>query len=215
MEVSAPMPTKPKGQGKRSRVRDSKAQKERQKRVKRAYQAGLPVAANTGETSPRTGRPSMYSETLANEILTELACGKTLTEVCEREDMPGYTTVLSWRRKYPDFDRAYALAREDGIHQMAESTVVLGDQAIDDEDPKKAQAYQVAIKARQWFAGKLMPSVYGDNVEVRHSGGVQVRELRGLDDDTLAALRGVLQEAVDRQEASPSLTIDGEAEAVE
>lgn len=203
------MPTKPKGQGKKGRTRGSKAESERQRRVKTMFLAALPTDQISQETQVKQGRPSGYNNIIANEILLMLAEGNPLTTICKRQDMPGYRTVMDWRKKYPDFDRSYARAREDGVHHMAEDTIAMGDAAIADDDPKKAQAYQVAIRARQWFASKLIPNVYGENVNVHHGGGIQIQELRGIDDESLAALEEILKAAAIK-EAKAGRVIDGE-----
>ena len=61
----------------------------------------------------RSPKPSVeYSPAIANQILSLMAEGMMLVEICERHDMPAMQTILRWRYKFPDFDVQLTRARE-------------------------------------------------------------------------------------------------------
>lgn len=111
----------------------------------------------------KTGRPSMFSPDVANTICMEIMAGKGLREVCAMEGMPGTSTVYSWLREHPEFQDAYARAREIQADVLADEVVEIADT---EPDPNRAR---VMIDARKWLAGKLRPKKYGDRVGIDHT----------------------------------------------
>jgi hypothetical protein len=52
------------------------------------------------KTAPKKmGRPSVFSEEIFDRILVGISNGKTLTSLCEAEDMPGLRTVYDWQEE--------------------------------------------------------------------------------------------------------------------
>lgn len=115
------------------------------------------------------GRPSLYSQELADEICSQLSGGKSLRSVCLQESMPSARTVFSWLRDKPDFLQQYEKSKE-------ESSDALADEMIDiaDDQEEDAQSRRVRIDTRKWIASKLKPKKYGDKLDakIEHSGGV-------------------------------------------
>src|SRR6185369_3274901 len=69
----------------------------------------------------KIGRPTTYTPDLAEVILRGLAEGKTLTSICRAGGMPNRTTVaVDWTARYPEFDSAYARARQQGYEVLAD-----------------------------------------------------------------------------------------------
>lgn len=113
----------------------------------------------------KIGRPSGYSVDVADTICQEIMTGKSLREICAREDMPGASTVYSWLREHPEFQEAYVQAREVQADVLADEIIEIADT---EPDPNRAR---VMIDARKWLASKLRPKKYGDRVELDHRGG--------------------------------------------
>lgn len=113
----------------------------------------------------KPGRPSIYSDELAEKICTLLAEGNTLTSICKMDGMPGLTTVMQWAMddEHP-FAALYARARERQIDTMAESIVDIADE---EDDPNSRR---VRVDARKWLASKMAPKRYGDRVQNEHTG---------------------------------------------
>lgn len=116
------------------------------------------------------GRPSIFSEELADEICERIADGESLRSICRDDEMPSKATVFRWLAEKQDFQDQYTRARE----AQADSLV---DDMLDIADGKKAllegcdpdvQRDRLAVETRKWIAGKLKGK-YSD--KVKHVGG--------------------------------------------
>jgi terminase small subunit-like protein len=58
------------------------------------------------------GRPSVYSEAKANEILGRMASGEPLSHICQDKHLPLIGTVFNWERMVEGFSEKVSLARE-------------------------------------------------------------------------------------------------------
>lgn len=113
------------------------------------------------------GRPSKYSDDLADFICSELADGKSLRAICAQDGMPCRITVFKWLRENPAFSSQYARARDAQADLYAEEIVEIADTAADKED---APAKKLRVDARIWIASKLKPKVYGNRLTQEVSG---------------------------------------------
>lgn len=111
-----------------------------------------------------TGRPSLFSDELADKICDLLINGNSMRAICSAEDMPDRSTVLRWMDQNEAFAAKCARARmlqadymDDLILETANACTV-----------ETANADRVRISAYQWRASKLMPKVYGDKMQ--HTG---------------------------------------------
>lgn len=141
------------------------------------------------------GRPSMYSEELADAICALISEGKSLRSICGREDMPCRLTVFRWLREYQGFCDQYAHARDAAADWYAEEIIEIADTAVDKED---APAKKLRVDARMWVAAKLKPRVYGTNTR---------QELTGADGGPIemkgAGVSGLLSAALKEDGANP------------
>lgn len=60
------------------------------------------------------GRPSLFSESLIQDICDRLSEGEPLAEICRSEGYPNPSTIRRWITERPDISSAIADAREDG-----------------------------------------------------------------------------------------------------
>lgn len=103
------------------------------------------------------GRPSSYSEEIADLICLRLAQGESLRAICRDNDMPGERTVYSWLFNDEAFQHKYARAREAQAEPHLEDILQIAD------DPElKADDKRVRIDARKWAMSKLAAKKYGD-----------------------------------------------------
>lgn len=118
------------------------------------------------------GRPSDFTQEIADAICERLTEGESLRSICLSDDMPSKGTVCRWLAKHDGFRDQYAHARE-----LQADT--LFDEIVDIADGKKAmlegcdpdvQRDRLAVDARKWMAGKLKPKRYGEKVVNEHSG---------------------------------------------
>lgn len=129
------------------------------------------------------GRPSIYSQELANEIFDRMGIGESLREICRTEGMPNRATILRWRNENEDFSAQYARAREAQIEALADDIIDISDSGANDwmarNDPdnpgwlangEHLARSRLRFDARRWLASKIMPKVYGDKITQEHVG---------------------------------------------
>lgn len=108
------------------------------------------------------GRPSSYTQKLADKICKRIAEGESLRKICDDSAIPSITSVRRWLadEKRADFRLQYACAREEQADFYADAIIEIADT---EPDPQKAR---VRIDARKWYAGKLKPKKYGDKMQL-------------------------------------------------
>ena len=116
-------------------------------------------AANK-ESAKKIGRPSTYSQGIANLICELIADGSSLRSICADERMPSVVTVRSWFRANQEFLSQYARARMEQADHYADEVVTIADTSLD------ANLARVKIDARKWAASKLNPKRYGDKLDI-------------------------------------------------
>jgi len=125
-----------------------------------------------------TGRATTYTPATAELIAARLADGETLSQICRTPGMPRRQTVHQWRMRIPAFNDLYMRAREIGMESMSDDMLVIADDdagdLLADGSPNSAnvQRARLQVDTRKFLLAKLAPKVYGDRVEVEHSGTV-------------------------------------------
>jgi hypothetical protein len=113
------------------------------------------------------GRPSSYTEELADLVCNQIARGESLRSICAADDFPTKETVLHWLVNSPDFYAKYARARQAQAEVMDEKILETAERCLAGD--LDAHAAKVAIGAYQWRASKLQPKVYGDAMQLKHA----------------------------------------------
>ena len=111
------------------------------------------------------GRPSLYSEELATDICELLAQGVPLAKICQRDDMPTYSTVRKWESEKPEFSALSARSKKDGTHYLADDSLVIADEPLpEDLDAAKVEINhrKLKIDTRMRLIGKWNSTAYGD-----------------------------------------------------
>lgn len=122
-----------------------------------------------------TGRPSTFTQDLADRICAELSVGRSLRSICREDWAPSTQTVFRWLRQHDEFRDQYARAKEESADAMAEEIAEIADippaygpdGKIDNGD---VQNRRLQIDTRKWLASKLKPKKYGDKVQVDGPG---------------------------------------------
>lgn len=122
------------------------------------------------------GRPSSFTQEIADEICRELANGKPMARICDRDDMPNYTTVMRWEQDNPEFRQLSARAKQNGTHFLADDAL-----RIADDETIDTQRAKLMIDTRLRLIGKWNAKAYGDKVEMEHSGSIQTTTDEQLD----------------------------------
>ena len=113
----------------------------------------------------KAGRPSSFTDAIADSICDQLIDGKSLRKICEADDMPHRSTVLRWMDDSPEFAAKCARAR------MLQADALFDDiqDVADNGNADDVQRAKLRVSTMQWRASKLAPKKYGDKVQ--HVGG--------------------------------------------
>lgn len=125
---------------------------------------------------PTMGRPSLYSNALANDICTRLGLGQSLRKICLDEDMPSLRSVMGWLTTKPDFLQQYTRAREiqaetqfdeliDIVDQPPELAHVVGKDGEVIEvkfDSSYVAWMKLRVDTRKWTAARMAPRKYAE-----------------------------------------------------
>jgi hypothetical protein len=125
----------------------------------------------------KMGRPTVYSEALANEICNKIASSNVGTrKLCEmHEAWPSQDTIFTWIKTYPYFSERYSEAKRLQIEVFMDDILFISDNIendkLTDQDGKlvlnsvAVSRAKLQVDTKKWLAGKLMPRMYGDKVQ--------------------------------------------------
>lgn len=111
-------------------------------------------------SKPGPGRPTAYSDEIAERILELLADGQALHQLCKAGDLPSSRTVYRWLGEHPEFARRYAQARE----AQADTVFERGFEAA--WNASDAALGRLRLDAAKWYTAKLSPRKYSDKFQV-------------------------------------------------
>jgi hypothetical protein len=138
-------------------------------------------AAPSSPQNKKKGRPTVFSQGLAQVICLRISNGESLRSIVKDEEMPAQSSVYEWLIAHPSFAEQYARAREDQADTLADEIIAIADEqpeviAVIDKktgaliehklDGAFLQWQKNRIDARKWTAMKLKPKKYGDRVQV-------------------------------------------------
>lgn len=138
------------------------------------------------------GRPSIFSQQVAQRIIEGLVDGKSLRSLCLEDDMPTITTVVRWLAdpRYAEFCAQYTRARMIQADTLADEVLHIadtehpgvkikttitgeGDEArtvTERIEGDMTEHRKIQMDARKWFAGKLAPQKYGAKIATEITG---------------------------------------------
>lgn len=135
------------------------------------------------ETPNPVGRPSTYTQDLADKICHELALGKSMRTVCKPDDMPDMSTVFRWIRTNEEFCKQYARAKEESADALFEETIDIADDSTNDYmerqigettvtvvNQENIQRSRLRVDTRKWMMSKMKPKKYGEKMDVTSDG---------------------------------------------
>lgn len=120
------------------------------------------------------GRPTKFTQELADTICERMANGETMRSICREIDIPP-STVIEWTMNNKSFSEQYTQARQKQADSYADMIL---DEAFNSHD---AQIGRLRVDALKWVASKLAPKRYGDKVEVEQTGTQKIRVIMGGD----------------------------------
>jgi len=133
------------------------------------------------------GRPSEFSQDMADQICERIADGESLRQICESEGFPSKSAVFRWLGVNTVFRDQYARAHEEQADTYADEIIAIADDSANDygfkegEDASGASAKPVflaenvqrsklRVDARKWKASKLNAKKYGDKITNEMTG---------------------------------------------
>jgi len=136
--------------------------------------------------SRKAGRPTRYTQSIADDICSRIAAGESLRAICRDARMPTDTVVQEWasgeprdgRCPYEDgreaFAARYARAREQGYERMAEEILEISDDIYTGPDGRGdnalVQQARLRVDSRKWLLSKMLPRKYGDRLTAEIAG---------------------------------------------
>ena len=118
----------------------------------------------------KPGRPTLYTPAITEAVCVAIIDGHTLREIDQMLDMPSKATILRWLENHAGFRAQYARARELQAEVMDAKIL----DAAEECTPENHAAQRVKIEAYKWRAAKLNPKVYGDKIDLNHSGDLNI-----------------------------------------
>lgn len=131
-----------------------------------------------------TGRPSKFTQKIADLICERIAAGETLAAICKDADMPETVTVWRWREAHESFRSAYARARVAQMEAWADEIVDISDDGSNDwmkrNDPdnegyvfngEHAQRSRLRVDTRKFLMAKIAPKVFGEKTQLTNAEG--------------------------------------------
>jgi terminase small subunit-like protein len=100
----------------------------------------------------RTGRHTLKTPELCNEICERVAKGETLTDICRDAAMPDWSTVHRWAARCDAFRNDLARAREQQAEVWADELVDISDAELPTR--QAIRRARLRMQSRQWLAGK-------------------------------------------------------------
>jgi hypothetical protein len=140
--------------------------------------------ADKTQDKSKGGRPSTFTQELADVICSELAMGYSLRTVCKPDTMPAVATIFNWFRTHPEFLEQYTRAKEESADAMADDILDIADDGTNDwttRTDKQGNEFEVVnndviqrsrlrVETRKWLMAKMKPKRYGDKLDVESGG---------------------------------------------
>lgn len=160
-------------------------------------------------TIKRNKRPKVrFTKTLISRICRGVALGKSLRRVLRTSGMPSKSAFMDWVANNPNDADQYARARVRCIECRVDRLL----DEIDEATPATAHVTRLKVDTIKWLAGKLIPRVYGDKLNVAAELAVEHKNTGDPDARLLEVARtiGAVLIAADRLKSGRVLDL-GEA----
>lgn len=164
------------------------------------------------ETKNEGGRPSDFTQELADEICERICTGESVRQIADLEHMPSRQTIYRWLLKNEGFRDQYARAKEFQSDYHAEEILDIADDGTNDWEEREFKngkgtyialndeaiaRSRLRVEARKWLMGKMKPKKYGDHLDLTTKG-----EKLGLSEKTDEELLAIinLAKSIDKKD---------------
>jgi hypothetical protein len=143
----------------------------------------------------KAGRPTDYTEELADLICERLSIGESMRSIARDEDMPAMSTLFKWLRVHPGFTEQYDRAKVESADAMSEDCLDISDnidgapvmvdgvplvvegEIVKTIDSVSVQHAKLKVDTRKWLMSKMKPKKYGDKITTEHTGNIGLTDL--------------------------------------
>ena len=136
----------------------------------------------------KLGRPTKYNTALATEICTRMAAGESVRKICSDSDIPTFNTVMRWAHDQTQvaYQEGFPEKYQGAMKSMAKN---MFDELLDiaDDDTKESQRSRLMVDTRKWYLSKCLPKLYGDRLNLDHSGEIGLKNVSDEELDTRLA----------------------------
>jgi hypothetical protein len=154
-----------------------------------------------GEVMPprkKMGRPTLYSDDLADDICDRLVNGgTTLRRICAEEGMPTVSVVYNWRHTHPDFGEKFQEARRRQADMLRDEADEIRLRLL--EGTIEPSAAVVALRNIEWNLARLRPDIFGEHVGLGIGAPGQQLALTDKDQEAPAPAERSVGRPTDRQ----------------
>lgn len=131
------------------------------------------------------GRPTIYTQELADKICERISSGESLRGICRDEDMPSCSTVFRWLldEEKKKFWEQYEKSRNVQAEIMFEELLEIADDGTNDWMEKERDGNtsyfingeavsrsRLRVDTRKWFLSKVLPKKFGEKIDVTSDG---------------------------------------------
>lgn len=111
-------------------------------------------------------------ETIFNTICSGIEKGMSLRSILKSKDMPSSRTFFKWVDSDDERVKQYARAMEDRADKIFEDILYISDDSTGDNAAfvgvNRIHRHKLQIDARKWMLSKMMPTKYGDKLELNN-----------------------------------------------
>lgn len=127
------------------------------------------------------GRPTLYTDELADKICMAVALGASVREIGDDDSMPAAPTIWGWIALRPDFSLKWDRAKRAQMAFFSENILEIADDGTNDtietekgDIPNREwiERSKLRVETRKWVMSKFDRRKFGDKTEVEHSGAV-------------------------------------------
>lgn len=142
------------------------------------------------------GRPSSYSDEIADKICDQIADGIGLAIVCQQDGFPDHKTVRGWiLANLNGFFSKYARAKDFGMDYQAETMMQVIENEVD------VQRARLKVDTMKWYISKIAPKKYGDKIELTHTNSpIEALNEAQLRERLAGLVNGTESSATDRSD---------------
>lgn len=135
------------------------------------------------EEDNKIGRPTLYTQELADKFCAEIALGKSVRTACYEEGFPSPATIFRWLGENKEFQDKYAYATQERTEAMAEDLLDIADDGSNDlmtitkgnytyevENKEVTNRSRLRVDTRKWLMSKMKPKKYGEKLDMTTNG---------------------------------------------